>query len=106
MITKDQLFTAATVKEYEIPGLPEKVLIRTSKHAEVSAWMEDDNGDALAVAASVVDTEGNPMMTPDEARENLDSAVFRNLVDAALKANGYDLERLKNLKNLSTPSKS
>ena len=100
MLTKQQLLAAANVEEVEIKGVPEKVRIRTSKHATVAQWMEDDDGDAAAIAASVVDADGNPMMTIEEAHE-LDCAVFRELVDATLRVNGYDPTELKNLLTLS-----
>jgi len=89
MITKQALLQATKVETVKVKGLAEPVRIKASKYHEVKKWLDDESGDEEAIAASLIDEEGKPLLTVEEARQ-LDTSLFQELVQALLKVNGFD----------------
>jgi len=85
----------AKVIERQIDGIDGIVKLRACKYDEVKSWFDDPDGDAKAIAASLIDDDGKPVLSLKEAHQ-LPRNIFGDLVQAALEANGYGAEAKKN----------
>ena len=78
----------APLSQVTIEGIEGPVFIKPGKVEQVRGWVGTDDGDEQSIAASVVNEAGKPILTAEDARE-LDYPVFRELVRAVLRANGF-----------------